>query len=250
MAQPLAITLHESAEETASGASVPIDVGSGVWPPKDPAANPAAKCDRNCAFLTLDLTAFAGDTFDLLVETSIGGNDWSTVATAEQRTAASAQQLFAFYCKRYMRVSWTLEGGNATFSVIGEALQCYINLHDLEQAMPASMFAAMPREVLAHAMLDATDEAESYLRKFFTVPIVSWGHDLRLMVGKMAFYHAMQRRGYNPDNIDSLIRKNYEDALSWLKGAAQYSSIVDSSPTEVETGAYCVSGPPRGWYPW
>lgn len=246
MANPLAITLHEAGPEILSGASLPLDIG---WP----APNPSAQCHRQLCELTVDLTELDGaGSFELVIETSIGGYDWKPVATAKPATLPAAEELWAFYCERFLRARWSMpvEITRAVFSVIGHAHQCYIDQRDLEQSMPANMFAAMPPEVLAHAMLDASDEAESYLRAHFTMPLISWGHDLRLQVGKMAFYHAMQRRGYNPDNIDQLIRYNYQDALSWLKTTAKYTSMVDSTPGTVETGAYCISGPPRGWYPW
>lgn len=245
MANPLAITLHELVPELLNGSSLPVDIGR-------PAPNAAAQCDRDVCFLTVDLVELSKG-INLSLETSIGGYDWTVLASTEgAENVPKAVQLFAFHCKRFLRCSWTLNGNgaSATFSVIGEAHQCYINMHDIEQSMPANMFAAMPPEVLAHAMLDATDEASSYLRAHYQMPLKSWDHALRLFVGKMAFYHAMKRRGFNPDSIDQHIRDNYKDAVEWCKTTAKYADIVDNTPSEVETGAYMVSAPPRGWYPW
>ena len=236
MANPLQVTLYDAGEVTASGSGPIVEVGP----------------DREIAAFIMKVTDIQGS-MDLVLETNLtGGDDWTTIASAKQAGQPSGQELLSFYCSDFLRVSWSFPGGGnkrCTFTVKGVVNQSYIHEHDIEQAVPPNMFATIPKEVLGHAALDATDEAESYLRQWYGTPIVKWNHALRMHVAKMAFFHAMMRRGYNPDTIDVLIRQGYEDALAWLKGPARYADIVDSTPDEVETEAYMVSGPPRGWLP-
>jgi hypothetical protein len=97
--------LHPSASRAATGTGDVYEMG-----------------DMSCLRLELDVTVITG-TLDVLVQTSHNGvDDWRTVGTAfTQATGVTSQRLALAGTDRYVRVSYTIVTGPATFSVTGEA---------------------------------------------------------------------------------------------------------------------------------
>lgn len=104
------------------------------------------------------------------------------------------------------------------------------------------------------AALDAASSlADSYLGAQYTLPLVSWGDDLRRAVCMIAAYDVIAgNRGFNPENGDDTnLRLRYQDALDWLKRLADGSvvpgGVVDSTADESDGGGAIVTMARRGW---
>ncbi len=102
------------------------------------------------------------------------------------------------------------------------------------------------------AALDAASSlAGSYLSAQFTLPLLSWGDDLRRCVCMIAAYDLIGgNRGFNPEQgADVTLRLRYEDAIKWLErvaaGTIVPTGIVDS---DADTdGPLMESEAPLGW---
>jgi phage gp36-like protein len=103
------------------------------------------------------------------------------------------------------------------------------------------------------AALDAASSlAGGYLAKQFTLPLASWGDDLRRVVCMVAAYDIIgANRGFNPENgSDITLRVRYEDAIRWLERVAAGDivpiDIIDATPDE--DGQPLMEGEPAlGW---
>ncbi len=120
-------------------------------------------------------------------------------------------------------------------------------------AIPAEAIADLDPAIVTQALASASDDADSYLRNKFTLPLTAWGQDLRKAVCRIAAYSLLSSRGFNPQasNSDRLIADNNEKAIAWLrdvgKGLAT-PSVTDSSPTGLPSVPSAVRTEPRGWY--
>lgn len=193
-----------------------------------------------------------GATLSVVLETADSASGYAPLVTLAPFTAPGAQDVAAIGCKKFVRAHFGISGvsgASATVTFTGTSFLSYCTNKDITTlALPPQAVAGVPEIDKAEACLAATDEAVSYLGKFFDLPVVAWGGALRLHVANMAAYHLMKRRGFSPDN-DPLIRAGYTDALAWLsKNAENDSEIEDNTPTVAPNSAYMVSNPPRGWY--
>lgn len=98
----------------------------------------------------------------------------------------------------------------------------------------------------------ATATADGYIGTQYDVPLVSWGHDLRWCVARLAAYILITRRGYNPE-ANQAFRQGYDDAIAWLtdvsRGRVMLAATVAGVPTGGTSGAipYVYSETLRGW---
>jgi phage gp36-like protein len=108
------------------------------------------------------------------------------------------------------------------------------------------------------AALDAaSDLIDSYLRQRYTLPLVSWGHDLKRACAIIAAWDLISARGYNPnDPADDNLRQRYEDTIAWLRDISAGKvapQITDSTPGATEGQAppgarvQVSSNVQRGW---
>ena len=68
----------------------------------------------------------------------------------------------------------------------------------------------------------------------------------------MAAWGLLARRGFNPEaGADIAVRRNYEDAVGWLRDVArghlEPDGLVDASPAELEELPEIRSEPRRQW---
>lgn len=191
-----------------------------------------------------------GATLTVVLETADTANGFVPLVTLAAFTAPAAADVAAVGCRKLVRAHYTLVGAGATATVSfsGTSHQTFCNNKDLTTlSLPPQAVAGIPELDKAKACLAATDEAVSYLGRYYDLPVVSWGGALRLHVSNMAVYHLMKRRGFSPDN-DPTIRMGYTDAIAWLnRGAGSDETIVDSTPLTAPNAAYMVSARPRGW---
>jgi phage gp36-like protein len=209
MPSPLAITLHASGAETVSGTGTSVDLA-----------------DRTLVELTLDLTAISGTSAALAVtvETSMTGSDWSYLGKFETLGAAGARTLLLPVTKERIRARWVLTGTtpSTTFSVAGTAQQLYALPSDLMRfGLPARALESVPMTAIVDACFAASEEAAGYLGSAYSLPLASWGVDLRMHVAKMAAYNLMSIRGYDPDSgQDRLLQVGRDQAVTWLNRVA------------------------------
>lgn len=205
--------------------------------------------DRPIARFVVDVSAVAaGGSVTVTVETARNINGgWTTVGTLTL-TDTGAKELPLSGLQGLVRIRYTVAVANVSFGVTCTSDQCYCTAQNVaELSLPPATLAKVPAIEQAIACLAATDEAVSYLAAVYDMPLTSWGNALRLHCSNMAAYHAMKRRGMNPDT-DTTIRLGYTDAIAWLKGAARSDpTIVDSTPTVSGQGPYVTSQLPRGW---
>jgi phage gp36-like protein len=124
-------------------------------------------------------------------------------------------------------------------------------LEELERwGLPASALSSIPTDT-QQAELDAAAEfCNGFLRVRYTLPLVSFGVDLKQAECKVAAYNLLAVRGYNPSGADENLRLRYEDAVRWLKAVAAGDitpAIVDSTASEDLNVPLIDTDEPRGW---
>lgn len=101
------------------------------------------------------------------------------------------------------------------------------------------------------ALADASVFADSYLARRYAVPLAVWGADLRAAVCRIAVYRLLTRAGYDSAAEGSSFRKQYDDALAWLKDVAKGDATVSGGATAGADApaplARVRTSRPRGW---
>jgi hypothetical protein len=257
VANPLAVVLHASAEVSASGTSAAVDCSPEV----DDDGPVRALLSR----VLLTVTAHSGTTHTLLVtiETSPDGTTgWRSVGSFTLATDETYERLSFAPLERYVRASWTLGGTGTpkmTFSLSGTAHVIYALPEDLPQlALPAEAAEDLTASQKAAALLSATDTIASAIAANHTMPLLSWGGDVQRHTASIAAYDLMCAAGFRPEEYDTNLRQRYVDAcgdgaqiIGWCgrvaRGQIEPADLVDSTPDEVDGGAYVVTEESRGW---
>lgn len=236
MSNPLDIVPHASAAETASGVSGMIDIGA-----------------RNALRLTLEASAFtAGAKILVEVETSpSGAAGWKKLGSLPELSVETTCDDTFGSLLRYVRFRWTLQGAtpSVTFELKGEAHATYAAVRDLGRlGIAEASLGAVKLSAKVEALIAASDTADRYLCREFTLPLLKWGNDLRRLVAHIAVYDLMSVRGFQPEGADALIVKRYDDAIAALRevgeGDACMPGIVDSGGSGSSTtsdGEYDVA---------
>lgn len=118
--------------------------------------------------------------------------------------------------------------------------------------LPAAALARFDSATQTAALTAASSLIDSYLASRYTLPLVSWGDDLRRAACIITAYDLLSGLGFSPmAAADENLRRRYEDVLAWLRGIAAGSvtpvSVVDSTPGVTESGAAIYSYAKRGW---
>jgi phage gp36-like protein len=227
MANPLAIVLHVSGAEIASGQSVAVDIGAL----------------RKMVRLRLDVTVVtgsftSGQGLNLTVETGPNASGpWRSLAGWNTQIVHAQERNFG-ECDQFVRLNWTVTGTTPsfTFSVAGDAHVLYVTPSELaDVSIAAKAFATFDQSKKLARCLRATDDADGYLRRRYTLPLVSWSSDLTDNVGHLAVWGGINARGFQPEGPDAMLLDNRNAAVRWLKdvGAGNVTpNIVDSTPTK------------------
>ena len=104
--------------------------------------------------------------------------------------------------------------------------------------LPAAALTGVASATLDLALEAASRRADTYFSRF-AVPIASPNAGLKEAVCAIAAYKLMSVRGYSPENPDSTLRANYEDAIKWLERCAAgtctpCAQTEDATPTTDE----------------
>jgi hypothetical protein len=138
----------------------------------------------------------------------------------------------------------------------------YCTPTDLGNYLPqATIDLASPAQQ-TQACLDATEEADSYMRGRFAMPLLAWGNDVRKYTAWIACYNIASMLGFPPtQGADDQITRRYHMAVGdpskpgtgWFPGIQRQSIHPDVTPTIAQPGdpvhdiPQVRSAQPRGW---
>jgi hypothetical protein len=138
----------------------------------------------------------------------------------------------------------------------------YCDPSDLPLYIAASALQPISMPVQTQACIDASEEADSYMRSRVALPLLDWGTDIRRHTAYIAIYLLMAGRGYAPKaGADSLILVNYYKAVGhperpgsgWFPGIQAQRITPDWTPS-IPVGQdpghdapQVSSQPMRGW---
>jgi hypothetical protein len=94
----------------------------------------------------------------------------------------------------------------------------YVDTADLPQYLPLQVLNLATTAQQHQACLDATEEADSYIRGRYTLPLLSWGTDLKRYTAYIAIFLLMSGPiGWAATNgsPDQNITTNYYRAVGW-----------------------------------
>jgi phage gp36-like protein len=216
---PLAVSPRPVASATANGTGSPVELGA-----------------RSSARLVLDVTALSGTnaTLNVAVETSRDLSVWRPVGAFAQATAVGTVGETFAGCDRYVRVSWTIGGTGSpsfTFAVTGDASQVYVTPAEFRAlALHPSATEDASDEQIDRWSRAASDEADDYLGRRYTLPLTAWPDSLRRHVGALMALNKMSAQGYNFSEGRDIFKDRRDEAIEWLKMVATSgaSGIEDS----------------------
>ncbi len=229
MSNPLDITPHALAAETSSGSTAALDIGS-----------------RNALQVTLDVEVITPDTrISVKVETSTTGTGgWKSLGSLPALSTTTFCEDTFGSVKRFVRFSWTIEGTtpSVTFALTGSAHLTYAVVRDLERlGIAVAALKSVATGTKVEALIAASDTADRYLCRQFTLPLIAWGNDLRRLVAHIATYDLMAVRGFQPEGADQLIVKRYDDAMAALREVGEDKAcmpeVEDSDDGDDATGS-------------
>lgn len=139
----------------------------------------------------------------------------------------------------------------------------YVTVPQLGQYLPAATLNLATAAQQLQACLDATEEADSYIRGRYALPLLGWGNDLVRYTAYIAVYLLMTGPiGLAPQaGADSNITTNYYRAVGWpdrpgsgwFPGIQRQAIHPDVSPTVNQPGdpghdvPQVITSQQRGW---
>lgn len=112
-------------------------------------------------------------------------------------------------------------------------------------SLPSDALTDLEEGDVENAIEAASRTVDSYLRKRFSLPLVSWGNDVSQAVADLAQYNLLSRRGFRPNSgNDEIVVRRRDDAVKWLENVARglvEPDIVDSTPELDEEGSLAHS---------
>lgn len=138
----------------------------------------------------------------------------------------------------------------------------YCTPANLAQYLPAAVLALTTDDQQTQACLDASEEADSYMRGRYQLPLLAWGSDVTRYTSWIACYLLAQLIGFAPQaGSDKLIVERYYQAVGWpdrsgtgwFPGIQRQAIHPDVTPALASPGnpVYDLpqvrSGAPRGW---
>lgn len=140
----------------------------------------------------------------------------------------------------------------------------YVLYTQLSQYIPPQVLNLATVAQQQQACLDATEEADSYIRGRFTLPLLAWGNDLTRYTAYIAIYLLMSGPigwAATSGNPDSNVTTNYYRAVGWpdrpgtgwFPGVQRQAIQPDVTPTipvgqdSTHDAPQVSSDPPRGW---
>jgi phage gp36-like protein len=203
--------------------------------------------------LTLEVTSGGGGSLTVTLETAPTSSGPWRVQGAFATLAAPGRAELAFApVSRYVRAAWALTGGTFTFDLRGLGHTAYATPADLVSgALTAAALANVSQDVQARACIAASDEADGYLSRSKTLPLLQWPTELSRKVARVAGFETLSSRGFQPQGPSELILLERDRAITWLgkvgSGAVNPPGLVDSTPQKRAAAPRIASYPSRGW---
>lgn len=98
----------------------------------------------------------------------------------------------------------------------GPADAPYCATSDLAQYLPAAVLNGFTTDEKDQACIDATTEADSYMRGRYQMPLLDWDASVKRYTAWIACYLLIQLRGFAPQaGSDKLIVERYYQAVGW-----------------------------------
>lgn len=138
----------------------------------------------------------------------------------------------------------------------------YVEPTQLAQYGPAATLSLATVAQQQQACLDATEEADSYIRGRYQLPLLAWGNDVTRYTAYIAWYLLMGTIGWAPQaGADANVTTNYYRAVGWpdrpgtgwFPGIQRQSIEPDVTPSipvgedPGHDGPQVQSQPRRGW---
>lgn len=138
----------------------------------------------------------------------------------------------------------------------------YVTTSELSRYFPQAVLDLFTTDQKDQACLDATQEADSYLRGRYQLPLLDWGDDVRRYTAAIALYLLSQQLGFAPQGgSDKLIVERYYAAVGWpdrvgtgwFPGIQRQAIHPDVTPTLASPGNATFDLPQvrtaqqRGW---
>ena len=140
----------------------------------------------------------------------------------------------------------------------------YVDYTELPQYLPIQVLNLATVAQQQQACIDATEEADSYIRGRFALPLLAWGTDLKRYTAYITIYLLMSgpigwaATGGNPD---ANITTNYYRAVGWpdrpgtgwfpgIQRQAIQPDVTPSVPVGQDSthdAPQVISEPRRGW---
>lgn len=100
-----------------------------------------------------------------------------------------------------------------------------------------------------------SEVADSYIGNVESLPLTTWGNDLRRAVAKLVDYELFFRLGRSPDGSggQGFLAERRDEAIQWLRDIARGNARllaptnVDTTSSVYEGGGYVVTRASRGW---
>lgn len=237
MPDPLDVVLHASAAEAASGNGASVDLG----------------VLRSAIGLVLEVTSGAGSLVVSLETGPTATGPWRAQGSFAAVVEPGHAELAFSPVSEFVRAAWVIaSGGPFEFDVRGTAHVVYCTPADLaSSSLTTKALSATTQDVQARACIDASNEADGYLARRYTLPLTAWPSDLRRKVAAVAGCDVLMQRGFQPQGPDEMIVMAKRDALTWLgrvgSGAVSPPGIADSTPTKRGAAPRLTSAASRGW---
>ena len=139
----------------------------------------------------------------------------------------------------------------------------YVTVSQLSQYLPAATLNLATAAQQLQACLDASEEADSYVRGRFQLPLLEWGNDFTRHTAYIAIYLLMSGPiGWAPQaGSDDNITRNYYRSVGWpdrpgsgwfpgIQRQAIQPDVTPSIPVGSDPGhdaPQVASQPVRGW---
>jgi len=122
----------------------------------------------------------------------------------------------------------------------------------LSLGLPGAALSSVASATRDQARAAASDQASSYLKKRFALPLLAWAGDIKRAVADLAMYDLITFRGFDPGSQSGeLIVKRRDDAILWLRdvarGIVEPIDVLDSTADVDEAAPLVSSDEGAGW---
>lgn len=113
--------------------------------------------------------------------------------------------------------------------------------------IPDGAWQGLDVSAVDQAILSCSAVANSYFKKRATLPLLSWGEDVKLKVADLVQFQLLSLRGFRPDSGNDQVSVDRRDtALEWFRDVARglvEPDWEDSTAEVDEEGTLAASGP-------